>query len=168
MTRLRFLVIGLAILPVHPALAGDDGGTRNVVVVGENGEKATFTLDGSRLTVTAEEGDDISVREVDLAEIAAMVDDALAGAMAGMEAALDALAESDIEVRMDPDHQLVVRADGESTTIDLDEVMAAVAAAMDDIAVEFDADAADDGELEQEIADLRAEIESLRAELQQR
>lgn len=168
MTRLSILVLGLALLAGHPALGGDDGGKRNVVVVGENGEKATFTLDGSRLTVTAEEGDDISVQEVDLAEIAAMVDDALAGAMVGMEAALDALAESDIEVRMDPDHQLVVRADGESTTIDLDEVMAAVAAAMDDIAVEFDADTADEGALEQEIADLRAEIESLRAELQQR
>jgi hypothetical protein len=173
MTRLSFLVVplvisGLAILTVYPALAADHGATRNVVVVGENGEKATVTFDGSRLTVTAEEGDDISVQEVDLAEIAAMVDDALAGAMVGVEAALDAFAESDIEVRMESDHQLVVQADGKSTTIDLGAMMAAVAEAMDDIAVEFDADAADEGELEQEIANLRAEIERLRAELPQR
>jgi diacylglycerol kinase family enzyme len=150
------------------AFAGDDGAKRNVVVVGENGEKATFTLDGSRLTMTAEEGDDISVREVDLAEIAALVDDALAGAMVGMEAALDALAESDIQVHVDPDHRIVVQADGESTSIDLAAVMDAVSAAMQEMAGEFDADAADEGELQREIAELRAEIEALQAELHPR
>jgi hypothetical protein len=168
MTRLGILVVGFTLLFGIDALAAEGGGKRNVVVVGDNGEKATFTLDGTRLTVTAEEGDDISVKEVDLAEIATMVEDALSGAMVGMSAALDALAASDIQVRVDPEHQLVVQADGKSTTVDLDEVMNALSAAMDDVAVEFDDHGADEGELQQEIDALRAEIDKLRAELNQR
>ncbi len=168
MTRLKTLVAGFVLLAATATFAGDDGGKRNVVIVGDNGEKATLTLDGSRLTVTAEEDGDISVREVDLAEIAAMVDDALAGAMVGMEAALDALAESDIEVRVDPEHRVVVHADGASTAIDLDEVMAAVSEAMDGIAVELDGNGEDEEQLQQEITALRAEIDALRSELKQR
>jgi hypothetical protein len=167
MIKLRILVAGFVLFAAAVAFAGDDGGKHNVVIVGENGEKATLTLDGSRLTVTAEEGDDISVKEVDLAEIATMVDDALAGAMVGVQAAFDALAEKDIQVRVDPEHQIIVDADGETTTIDLDEVMDAVAAAMDKVAVEYDESSADEAELKQEIDALRAEIDKLRSELKQ-
>jgi len=167
MTRLRILVAGFALFAAVAAFAGDDGGKRSVVIVSENGEKATLSLDGSRLTVTAEEGDDISVKEVDLAEIATMADDALAGAMVGVQAAFDALAERDIQVRIDPEHQIVVEADGEITKIDLDEVMAAVAEAMDEIAVEFDDNSADEADLQHEIDALRAEIDKLRSELKQ-
>jgi antitoxin component of MazEF toxin-antitoxin module len=165
MFKLRVFVAGLFLFAAAVAFAGDDGGKHNVVIVGENGEKATLTLDGSRLTVTAEEGDDISVKEVDLAEIATMVDDALAGAMVGVQAAFDALAEQDIQVRVDSEHQIVVEADGETTKIDLDEVLDEVAAAMDQAAREFDEDSADEAELQQEIDALRAEIDKLRSEL---
>ncbi len=167
MTRLRILVAGVALLASVAAFAGDDG-PRNVVIVGENGEKATLTLDGSRLTVTAEEGNDISVHEVDLAEVAAMVDEALEGAMVGLQAALDGLAEQDIQVRVDPDHQFVVEADGQTTSIDLDEIMNAVAQAMDDISVDIEGVDLEEAELQEEIAALRAEIDQLRSELKQK
>lgn len=167
MTRFRILVAGVALLASVAAFAGDDG-PRNVVIVGENGEKATLTLDGSRLTVTAEEGDDVSIREVDLAEVAAMVDEALEGAMVGLQAALDGLAEQDIQVRVDPDHQVVVAADGQTTTIDLDEIMNAVAQAMDDISVDIEGVDMEEAELQEEIEALRAEIDQLRSELKQK
>jgi hypothetical protein len=167
MTRFRIIVAGLAIMAAAAAHAGDDGGKRNVVIVGENGEKATLTLDGSRLTVTSQDGDDISVKEVDLGEIASMVDSALSDAMVEVQAAFDSLAEKDLEVRVDPEHQLVVKADGETTTIDLDEVMNAVTQALDGVAIESAGDSADEADLQREIDALRAEIDELRSELKQ-
>ena len=118
--------------------------------------------------MTAEEGDDISVREIDLAEIAAMVDDALAGAMVSVQAALDALAEQNVQVRVDPEHRIVMEAEGNTTTIDLDDVMATVAEALDGVAAEFDDASADEAALQHEIDALRAEIDELRSELKQR
>jgi hypothetical protein len=165
MARFRILVACLTLLTTVAAFAGDDGGKHNVVVVGDDGDKATFTIDGSRLTVTAEDGDDITVKEIDLAEISALVDDALDGALVGLESALDALAESDIQVRVDPEHRIVVSADGETTTIDLQEMMDAVSAAMDKVEVETDDQSADEVELQREIDALRAEIDKLRSEL---
>ncbi len=168
MTTLRILVAGFTLLAAAGVFASEDHGKRNVVIVGENGEKATLSLDGSRLTMTAEEGDDISVREIDLAEIAAMVDDALAGAMVSVQAAFDALAEQDIQVRVDPEHRIVMEAEGNTTTIDLDEVMATVAEALDGVATEFDDASADEAALQHEIDVLRAEIDELRSELKRR
>lgn len=167
MTRIKIFAILLALVSVTAAFAGDDGAKRNVVIVGDDGDKATISIDGSLLTVTAEDGDDITVKEIDLAEIAALVGDALDEAMVGLDSALDELAASDIQVRVDPEHRIVVDADGETTTIDLHEVMDAVAAAMDHVDADVADVTADEAELQREIASLRAEIDKLRAELKQ-
>ena len=179
MARFRILisalVAALCVVAAAAATAGDDYQKRSVVIVGEDGEKATLTFDGSRLTVTAQDGDDISVHEVDLAEIAGLLDEAIEGAMAGVQAAFDALAAQNIEVKIEPEHRVVVNADGTTTTVDLDAVMAAVAGAMENLATDIetadeisgDEISGDEAQLQQEIEELREEIARLRSELDQ-
>lgn len=162
MTRIKLLVACWTLAAAAFA-AAEDG--RTVVIVGDKGDKATITLDGTRLTVTAQDGDNVSVSEVDLSAVAAVVGDALEGAVSGIQAALDELADRDVEVSVDTEHQVVVQVDGKTTTFDLDEVMTAVAGAVDELGEEMDGASKDDEELQQEIDALRAEITRLRAEL---
>lgn len=170
MLTARILVCALALTFASAALAGDPASQRNVVIVGDDGGKATITLDGSRLTVTTEDGDDVAVKEIDLEQVAGLIDGALDEALAGLDAAFDELAEADIDVRVAPDHRVMVRSGDKTTTIDLAEVMSSVSAALGDIEVvasedETTGDAAEEAQLRAQIAALRAEIDSLRAEL---
>lgn len=164
----RLLVCAFVLTVATAALAGDHPSHRNVVIVGDDGDKATITLDGSRLTVTAEEGDDISVKEIDLAEVANLVGDALDDALASLGVALDELSAADIDVRVDPANRVVVRSGDQTTTVDLAEVMASVSAALKDLEVVVtDDEATDDaaGDDAAEEAQLRAEIKALQAEI---
>lgn len=175
MPTVRLLVCALLLTLATAALGGDHPSHRNVVIVGDDGEKATVTLDGSRLTVTAQDGDDVSVKEIDLAEVAHLVGDALDDALAGLGVALDELGDTDVDVRVDADHRVVVRSGDETTTIDLAEVMASVSGALADLEIviaddaatagEASADAAEEAQLQAEIATLRAEIAKLQADL---
>lgn len=171
-----------------PALARDRDDavdrreTRRVVIVGDDGQEATVTLDGSRLRVIATDGDEVQVEEIDLSEIGALVNEAITEAMRGVNDALDHLADHDFSMHVSPERRIRVESDMADLEFDMDEILAEVEAsvneAMRELQRELDSHADRDrhrhervapGRVaeDEEMAGLREEIDALQREIRQ-
>jgi len=118
---------------------------RRVVVVGDDGEEATLTLDGGKLRVKAVSDGDVEIHEIDIAEIGVMVDEILGDVLGGLEDVFGEMAENNIEVRCEDENRLVISGDGHTTTLDVEEMMEELHETLEDVFTELEAEFGDIG-----------------------
>ena len=95
-------VFALTAVALADSVPDHDGG--RLVVIGENGDHATVTLDGSRLHVVTVEDGDVAVHEFDFTLLGEIFDDAFGAALEGVDEALDALEDQDLNISFCDDH----------------------------------------------------------------
>lgn len=133
---------------------------------GEHGD-VKIDMDGHRMTVIATEDGKVTTTVVDLEQVGDLVGDAVKQAM-------DALKDTQLQVRVGQDNRIDVSTADGTTEVDLDAIMADVAKAVQAGLEEIDTgdwsshgprDARDEAELRKELADLQKEMRGLREEL---
>ncbi len=100
--RIFTLILGAALLAAPFALADADGSGNRVIVIGNDGEHATVTLDGNHLQVVSVEDGDVSVHEIDFSHLSEIIDGAVSAAMEG----LDEVFDEELNIRVDSDNMI--------------------------------------------------------------
>jgi hypothetical protein len=168
MTRRHTILTTAAILALAltgTALADDDPATNHrMVILGDGGDHATVTLDGSHLQVVSVESGVHRVHEIDLSMLGAIIDGAVSNALSQLDR------EFTGEIEVDADHQVHIRRDHGTHTIDLSGVAARLEASLAHLHAELDRefghwDADHEDEERDEAAELREELDALKQEL---
>lgn len=164
----RFLAVVLLFALVLPSLAGDREDTRRIVVIDDDGHEQTITMhDGQlELVMTSDAGSE--VHAFDMEALAPVFDEALTTAMAGLEEALVAWQEADIDIRVEDDMLTIEQGDRvqavnvKMLAHTIDEALSGVFAGLEHPRGWHEV-AEDD--LDAEMTSLRAEVEALQEEL---
>ena len=168
-TESRIAVVGLLGLLVVLAAAmtatAETERPQRVIVIEDDGAQHTITLDGSSLEFLSQEDGGETVVAFDLAALGPVIDEAVAGALAGLDGALAALDDIDVQVEGDV---LVIRQGDDLTRVDLDDLGRRVDIAMQEVRRDLQREGIVIGGLsdhDDATADLRAEIAALQEEL---
>lgn len=169
----------LWILPAAAAGAGtadaparDQARDPQRLCIGSGRGEVTLEVDGQQISVTHRDGERTTTTVVDMDQVATLVGDALGEAMAAMQ-------DLQLQVRVGQDNRVNIQTSDREVEVDLDQIMAQVAAAVQSgmqgidtatWAAQLDAGAAagggDQAQLQRELADLQDEMRALRKELQ--
>ncbi len=178
-SRLVPILTLLAVIIV-PALAtatepDADHGKSTVVIRGDDGEEITVSLSDGSLTVISREDGKTTTRIVDLDTVGLLAADAVDEAMLGMAGVFAELQEMQLQCRLGQDNRLNLSYNDTEFELDLDQVMAQVASAVQLGLQEIDAsewassrdrwETVSDDEMRDELESLKTEMEALRAEL---
>jgi len=167
-----FAVLGLllatAALATEP---GDATESRQIVIVGDDGERVVVSLDGTELTVISEDADGSSVRMVDMEQIGRLVGDALGD----LDGHLAILQDLQLDMHMGNDNRLNVSWEDETFELDVNEIMVQIGEALETGLGDFDTDDwsdvhvrdRSDEDLRQELRELKAELRELRQEFRE-
>jgi len=182
MQRPTRFILALSILAVlsQPASAisaePEPHDTKPVSTAACNGDQdVTVSLDKGVLTVVSTEKGKTSTRVVDLEAASVLAADVVDDTLAGMDDVFDQLADLQLQCRLGQDNRLNLTFEDTDFELDLDQIMAQVASAVQSGLQEIDTsewtsqhdrwDDDSDEELQSELADLKAEMEDLRTEL---
>jgi len=179
--RTGLVAVLMTTLPMAAAIAGpavDPSGKpvtdpHRLHAGGGSRGDVTLEVDGRQLSVTRREGDRVTTTVVDMDQVGRMVGDAVGEAMVAVE-------ELQLQVRVGKDNRVnITTAEGE-VEVDLDEIMAQVAAAVRSGLEGVDTaawatvgpgsagsavSAVSEEELQVELAELQEEMRALRSEL---
>ena len=174
--RVALLLVAVFLVAL-PALAGDRDEARRIVVVDDQGHEQTITLNDNQieLVVTTEDGTEVHAFDMDA--LAPVIDEAMGTALVGLEEAMAALREADLEIHVDDDMLTIEHGDqvrAVNVTMlarTIDEALSGFFANLDGTRHRHRVAATDDLDLEtealrEEIAALQDELRQLQAELQ--
>lgn len=167
----RTAIVGLlglsVVLAAAPTATAETGRPHRVIIIEDDGAQHTITLDGSSLEFLSQEDGGETVVAFDLAALGPVIDEAVAGALAGLDGALAALDDFDVRVE---DDVLAIRQGDDVTRVDLEDLGRRIDIARQEMRRELAHEGIVIGDARDrtgEAADLRAEIAALQAELTQ-
>ncbi len=169
-TRIIFLIFSVSLLAAPLALAGDDQDSRRVVVIGDDGEHTTLTINGNRMKVVASDGSDVTVHEFDFSQLGELINSTVSAAMAGLE--------DDLSIQLD-DEMLQVTHGDQACAVNMEIVAQELRHSLANLhehlnfnmsnahahAQDRDHELSDTEELQAELDRLKAELGNLREEL---
>ncbi|MDX2473301.1 MAG: hypothetical protein QNL91_06285 [Candidatus Krumholzibacteria bacterium] len=146
-----------------------------VVIIGDEGEELTLSLEDGELTVVTSENGKTTTRIMDMEAMGFLAADAVDEALVGMEGVFEELQDMQFQFRMGQDNRLNLSYDDTEFELDMDQVMAQVASAVELGLQEINTaewtehrsrwDEVSDDELRDELDNLKDEMEDLRREL---
>jgi hypothetical protein len=179
-TALTLILLALALpamlLAAEPETDKDsDKNDSTVVIIGDDGEELTLSLEDGELTVVTSENGKTTTHIVDMEVMGLLAADAVDEAMVGMEGVFEELQDMQFQFRMGQDNRLNLSYDDTEFELDMDQVMAQVASAVELGLQEINTaewtehrsrwDEVSDDELRDELDNLKDEMEDLRREL---
>jgi hypothetical protein len=165
---MRFALL-LLLIALPAAATAADRNDRSFVVVGDDGDRVSLTIEGGELTLVTDEDGRTSVRIVDLEQIGTLVSQ-------GLEDALAAVRDMQLEVHMGGDNMLAFSHDDETVELDVNALVQEIGEMLQhgfaevehgDWVVSRDRDRTE-AELRRELRDLKREMRELRRELERR
>ena len=165
-TLLILAIVAAAALADEPA---EKESPSRMVIVGDDDEKITVTLDDGELVITSEDEDGTSVHMVDMTQIGMMVGEALEG----LDEVLAGMADMQLDMHMGNDNRLNLSWEDETFELDVNEIMVQVNEALSEGLAEIRSEdwtsvhARDrsERELREELRELKAELRELRREI---
>jgi hypothetical protein len=152
-----------------------DKNDSTVVIIGDDGEELSLSLEDGELTVVTSENGKTTTHIVDMEVMGLLAADAVDEAMVGMEGVFEELEDMQIQFRMGQDNRLNLSYADTEFELDMDQVMAQVASAVELGLQEINTaewtdhrsrwDEVSDDELRDELDNLKDEMEDLRREL---
>ena len=152
-----------------------DADRSTVVILGDDGEEVTITLEDGTLTMISQENGKTSTRIMDMEAVGLLAADAVDGALMGMEDVFAELEDMQFQFRMGQDNRMNLSFDDSEFELDLDQVMTQVASAVQVGLSEINTsewashqarwDDVSDDELRDELDSLKDEMKELRREL---
>ncbi len=147
----------------------------NVIIIGDDGEEISLSLEDGELTVITKEDGKTTTHIMDMDAMGLFAADAVDEALIGMEDVFDELQDMQIQFRMGQDNRLNLSYADTEFELDMDQVMAQVASAVELGLQEINTaewtehrsrwDEVSDDELRDELDNLKDEMEELRREL---
>ncbi len=147
----------------------------SVVIIGDDGEEISLSLEDGELTVVTTEDGKTTTHIMDMDAMGVLAADAVDDAFLGMEDVFEELQDMQFQVRMGQDNRLNLSYADTEFELDMDQVMAQVASAVQLGLQEINTaewtdhrsrwDEVSDDELRDELDNLKDEMEELRREL---
>ena len=147
-----------------------------IVVIDDDGEQTTLTLENGELTVVTTDGDETETRIINLEAMGLLAGDIMDEAQVDLAGLLKEIESMQFQCRLGQDNRLNLSFDDSEFELDLDQVMAQVASAVQLGLSEIRTsewtsrsnrwDEVSDDELRDELENLKVEMQELRKELQ--
>lgn len=165
MRNLRRYGTGLllaAVLLIPGAAAADDDPPRVVIMNGDG--QTTISLDGSELSVVADDGDGTSIHMVDLAAMGDLIGDSFEG----LDEVMAGLQDLQMDFHMGADNSFQFSHDEETWDFDMDMVMEQVSEALEEgLGAMETSDWTSVRERDRSTEELRKELRELKAEMRE-
>ncbi len=174
---LALLVMALPglLLADEPCDKKSDDCNSTMVIIGDDGEEVTVTLEDGELTIISTDDDNTTTHIMDMDAIGMMANDHFGDVMVDVGDVLEELEDMQIQFRMGQDNRMNLSFDDSEFELDLDAVMEQVSSAVQLGLAEFDTaewtthsdrwDEVSDDELRDELDNLKDEMKELRREL---